>query len=96
MRKTSPKDLQEMHHNELPTPSACPTCGTVLEASAPISGRVEPRPNDISICFTCGAISQFNEDLTFRLSSLETLKLDSMERARLQRYVDAIKARRRS
>jgi hypothetical protein len=48
-------------------PSACLDCGTVLDgATITDSEDVAPHPGAISICFYCGHIQAFGDDLRFR------------------------------
>lgn len=48
--------------------------------------KVEPEPDDISICFTCGAVNQFNEDMTFRPCDLDKLTdMPAMQKAQIRR-----------
>jgi RNase P subunit RPR2 len=45
----------------------CPNCNYNLEAATAARGKDEPRPDDYSVCFNCGAVLRFNQDMTVRL-----------------------------
>jgi len=49
-------------------PSACPNCGTLLEAA---TGLGTPQPGSLSICYQCDALMIFSADLTLRLMTPE-------------------------
>lgn len=42
----------------------CPTCNTSLNAATGVDTDAKPENGDISICFGCGEILTFNDDLT--------------------------------
>jgi transcription elongation factor Elf1 len=48
--------------------SACPSCGTKLDAWTTADKKlgVTPATDDLTVCGGCGAINQFNEDLSVR------------------------------
>jgi hypothetical protein len=48
-------------------PSACLGCGKVLDGATVTDGRdVKPHPGAVSICFSCGHIQMFADDMSFR------------------------------
>jgi len=73
-------------------PSACPGCKRPLQAASS-AGNSVPEPGDFSVCFDCGQILRFAQDLTAtaaaesELSLLEPAKraLLSSWRARIKR-----------
>lgn len=87
-----------MHSTELPKPTPCPSCGQELEASTHKSGHlVEPDPDDISICFTCGAVNQYNTDMTLRSCDLDALtEMPPIQKAEIRRLSARVKAFRLS
>jgi hypothetical protein len=50
------------------TPEArCPNCGYLVDAATEWSDQShKPEPNDISICFICGHISAFDDNMHLR------------------------------
>lgn len=53
-------------------PAHCPNCGTRLDAAAAADGSAStPKHGDLSICFRCGEILEFNEQLRLRLVPAE-------------------------
>lgn len=61
-----------MHSTNLPPDTRCPTCKGELNAAS-TGNKIAPRPDDISICWHCGAVLLFNHDLTMRLPSKREL-----------------------
>ncbi|MBL0319619.1 MAG: hypothetical protein IPP74_10100 [Alphaproteobacteria bacterium] len=48
-------------------PEPCKSCGQVLDMCSPISHEVrEPNPGDYTICFNCGHVTVFDENLLSR------------------------------
>lgn len=45
----------------------CPACGRPIEMATGIGEGVVPEPGAFSVCFECGEISRFTDDLTLRL-----------------------------
>lgn len=43
----------------------CPKCKTVLNACTGVTVDEKPSPGDITICYYCGAILKFSDDMTF-------------------------------
>ena len=59
-------------------PTTCIECGTVNDSAAFASGPgvVRPREGNISMCFECGHLAIYNEDLSLREPTIdEMLKL---------------------
>lgn len=53
--------------------AACPACETMLSAGAggtPIRG---PQPGDMNICIHCGAVLNYENDMSLRLLSREEI-----------------------
>ena len=55
------------------TPSVCPTCFVSLDAADEIVNECgivnstdAPTPGDIAVCFYCGAINEYDDDLHLR------------------------------
>lgn len=62
---------------------AAPCCGKVLDAA---TGTDRPSPADVSVCFECGSLLVFNDDLTLRiLTAPELAALDAGTLAFLMR-----------
>lgn len=56
--------------------SVCPTCGYVVDAASIAVGPESCRPpseGDISLCFKCGEVMVFRDDLSLRLALLDDL-----------------------
>jgi hypothetical protein len=48
--------------------STCPTCNSKLNAASSISGEdISPEPFDITVCYYCGEILEFAEDLLVKV-----------------------------
>lgn len=45
---------------------ACPSCGYESDAATALSGDHQPSPGDITICFMCGHVMAFADDMSFR------------------------------
>ena len=58
-------------HHRLPS-SACPGCGTKVDCSTHFGDR-RPEPGDVSICFYCASLLQFNNSLHLEAISEEEL-----------------------
>ena len=55
-------------------PTSCPGCGNKLDASSGNDG-VPPKAGDASLCWYCGALLLYREDLTLRpMSTLEKVE----------------------
>lgn len=89
--------------HELPI-STCPHCGYSMDRAAPVGDDAgAPDPGDTSICFGCGEILIFDEQLTLRaMTRLEMRRLhvddpeawDTLVSA--QRLFNTIRARGRT
>lgn len=66
--------------------SNCPECGRFLDAASGVIGgnqpaKCQPRVGDISICFCCGVLLKYGENLQLRrLTEEEIVALKSDER----------------
>lgn len=60
-------------------PDTCPHCSTKLNRATDPRDRRSPEKGDISICYKCGGVNQFGDDLTLEKAPdgfLEDLKRD--------------------
>jgi hypothetical protein len=58
----------------------CPVCGLVLRAHTPIGeDKSPPVPGDLSVCFYCGLLLEFTEDLRLRVARQAVLEALSAE-----------------
>ena len=58
----------------------CPNCEDIVNEAAGVNHEQKPSPKDISICFTCGAVNQFDDKLDLEPLDdgvLETMKESS-------------------
>ena len=55
-------------HTDGGPPPACPECESVLDAATINEDGAVPSPGDWSVCFECGAILRFTDDLRMRLA----------------------------
>jgi hypothetical protein len=56
--------------------SKCLNCGEDLTGAAPVGGGRGPQPGDISMCFDCGHIQAFGDNLVLRqLTSEEVVEI---------------------
>jgi hypothetical protein len=46
--------------------SSCPTCGKVFDSATCATGNEAPKPGDVTVCFGCGMILVFTEDMGVR------------------------------
>jgi len=44
-------------------PTLCPVCGYAVDATTSLASERGPRPGDLSICLSCGALTLFDADL---------------------------------
>lgn len=42
----------------------CPNCKSVLNACTGVNSEQNPSPGDITICFYCGSVLKFSDDMT--------------------------------
>lgn len=56
---------------------ACPNCDEVVNGATGVDHENQPKPEDISICFNCAAVNQFDSDMKLKPIKeglLETIK----------------------
>lgn len=46
---------------------ACPACSSALDAASDLDGDDRPKEGDVSVCFYCAAVLQFDADLRLRV-----------------------------
>ncbi len=51
----------------------CPACGENFGAATNVTSTQPPPPGAFSVCFYCGALLRFRDDLTTRIASPEEL-----------------------
>lgn len=69
----------------------CPECNYISDATAGLNCEDEPNVGDISICFKCGAITEFDEDL--QLIEMSDEKLSQIKKESPEDYqmlIDAV------
>lgn len=54
--------------------NCCSNCGKNFEMATPADGQSNPRKGSVSICFGCGQIGVFQEDLTVKKITDEDLQ----------------------
>jgi len=63
--------------------STCPDCGYHMDAATSVDGEDgAPQAGDLSLCISCGALLEFNEDLLLVKATRETvseLDVESLE-----------------
>ena len=64
-RPTVEEACAELAFHHVP-PSVCPSCGAINDAATDPTGKAAPKPGDISLCFRCGHLCAFADDLTLR------------------------------
>jgi hypothetical protein len=58
--------------------SACPDCGAVSNGAASYGSNSRPEPGDPTLCFACGALLMYADDLRLRLpTGAELIQLQS-------------------
>lgn len=58
----------------------CLSCGVLNDLATDINSDAVPKENDVSICFSCGHIAVFKEDLSLReLTEEEKDEVDNSE-----------------
>jgi len=57
-----------------------------------INNKEKPKPNDITLCIRCGAVNQFNDDMSLRLSDIPE-DADKETRQLIQRAQTLIRQR---
>lgn len=68
MMKQLPGDLVTSRVGQSPH---CPNCLALLDAT---TGYGIPSPGDLSICYRCGVISRFTEDMSLTVLTLEDIE----------------------
>lgn len=75
----------------------CPECNGKTDAATSIEGDYKPSGGDISLCFHCGAINQFSNDLSIvpiEAGLMEHIKEDDPENYKMiMKAVNLIKNR---
>lgn len=92
--KNEPDPRLDAEGKPLPV-SKCPACGSPNDAASSCDEKdpeekVRPGPGDLSVCFGCGAIQQFQKDLTLKIISLDELDADDdtkFQLRRVQQYI---------
>lgn len=56
----------------------CPSCGYASDGAAGMSGNNRPKPDDLSICLSCGALAAFDERLMLKAIDQQAT-LDAMD-----------------
>jgi hypothetical protein len=51
---------------DLPQLVLCPWCGYGFDCATSPAAKSGPKEGDVSVCFNCGELAQFNTDLTLR------------------------------
>ena len=72
----------------------CLNCGHKLDAATGIGINRRPEAGSISICFYCGAVAKFKEDLTlegFTVEEIEELKKETEIIEIIKKYVGTIR-----
>ena len=78
------------------TNAKCPDCGSKFNRSEHIRhNNAEPDPGDISICFCCGAVNLFDQDMNLEQCPDDELdRLDELDRSQVKRIQRLIKYHR--
>lgn len=62
-------------------PSLCISCGKTLDAASCLEDGSRPKPGDITVCFYCGQVMAFDNDLGLRhLTEPESKEVENDER----------------
>jgi hypothetical protein len=81
-----PWDVTSDNRGEELPDQRCPNCGVELNAATPISRDKRPRPNDLVVCYRCGAMMKYTELMILRvLTQVEFDELDEEYREQLLR-----------
>jgi hypothetical protein len=62
-----------MGSEQLSVASTCRRCRQRLDAATDVEGYAGPTPGAVSICFYCGTVSMFTDDLTLREPTIPEL-----------------------
>jgi len=70
---------------------SCPLCGYVFDAASDCYGKDRPKPGDLSLCLSCGAVLVFDDGMIPILPQAGDLeKLDSLTHRQILRAQRAI------
>ena len=79
--------------NPLPA-NRCPACKGLLDAATSLDDSDRPQPGDISVCFNCAAILEFDENMKLILASEEIMAgLPADATASIEHFCSLIKDR---
>jgi hypothetical protein len=74
--------------------TACSGCGAFLDAAIHTVGDCVPGPGDLSVCFRCGAINLFAEDMSYLPCPPEIIEeMSETDRDFIQKAVESVKKR---
>ena len=64
----------------------CPVCGTMADRASDPDPKTEnyPKPGDLSLCWQCGALLQF--DIELRLTRADESILNTADKDQVSRY----------
>lgn len=66
--------------NNADQPVSCRSCCKIVDAHTSVEGDNCPVPNDFSVCFYCGTLSKFDEELNLiPLTSRELVTLNEAD-----------------
>lgn len=58
-------------------PTPCPSCGKKLDAATAVSEAARPKDGDLTVCFYCGSILVFGENLSLSVAKIDDGALDN-------------------
>ena len=70
------------------TPNPCRNCGDILDTASALDHKI-PKPGDISLCFNCGEIGIFDENLVLQKPHDEVILLMKMPQFTRIRLLEA-------
>jgi hypothetical protein len=75
------------------SPMQCPHCGSKLDAASTINEETPiPKPRDLTVCFGCGEVLQFDTRLHLeKISAIELAELEPQEADSLKRVQSLIR-----
>jgi hypothetical protein len=66
----------------------CPCCGAIHDAATGLKGEAEvPKPGDLSVCISCGAVCEYDQNMERELVPEERLAGADMVEARRARHI---------
>ena len=70
----------------------CPSCGYTIEEHTSLDNTsAKPRPNNLTLCFNCAIVLQFDENLKVKLPPIELIgSLDEETTLQISKVQDAI------